>query len=66
MTDKKAVLYSFEEPSAAQKERLAAFIKKKYGDGFSFEWENDEKIKKGFKLAVGSEIYDWTDAGRFR
>ena len=65
MTDKKAVLYSFEEPSAAQKERFAAFIKKKYGDGFSFEWEKDEKIKKGFKLAVGSEIYDWTVAGRF-
>ena len=65
MTDKKAVLYSFEEPSAAQKERFASFIKKKYGDGFSFEWEKDEKIKKGFKLAVGSEIYDWTVAGRF-
>ena len=65
MTDKKAVLYSFEEPSAAQKERFAAFIKKKYGDGFSFEWKKDEKIKKGFKLAVGSEIYDWTVAGRF-
>ena len=65
MNDKKAVLYSFEEPTAAQKERFSAFIKKKYGDGFSFEWKKDEKIKKGFKLTVGSEIYDWTVAGRF-
>lgn len=65
MNDKKAVLYSFEEPTAAQKERFSAFIKKKYGDGFSFEWKKDEKIKKGFKLSVGSEIYDWTVAGRF-
>ena len=29
------------------------------------ERKKDEKIKKGFKLSVGSEIYDWTVAGRF-
>lgn len=62
---KKAILYSAQKPTDAQSERFTAFVKKRYGDDCDFTWAEDSGIKSGFKLSVGSEIYDWTLSGRF-
>ncbi|SEP81890.1 F-type H+-transporting ATPase subunit alpha [Lachnospiraceae bacterium NE2001] len=61
----KARLYAPTEPDAAQKKRFADFIEKNYGEDIPFEWVEDKNLVSGFKLAVGEEVYDWTNEGRF-
>ena len=63
---KTAVLYSAEAPSEEQTARFRAFISEKYGDAVDFRWEKTEDLKGGgFRLQVGSEVYDWSVEGRF-
>ena len=59
-----ATLYSPEAPSQAQKERFEAWLSRKYGEGVTLEWVCDSSISGGFRLKVGSELYDWTTEGR--
>ncbi len=61
-----AVLCSDVEPNQEQKVRFEEFLQKKYGYHIPLSWECDSKIKNGFRLNVGSDIYDWTAEGRFR
>lgn len=59
-----AVLFSKKEPTNAQKDKLKSFISKKYGEGIPFTWTEDDSVKEGFRLEVGTEVYDWTKSGR--
>ena len=60
----RAVLYSDTPPSAEQKAKLAAFLASKTGKDISLRWEEDPAITGGFRLQVGSKVYDWTTEGR--
>lgn len=63
---KTAILYSDIKPNDEQTEKFTKLLLEKYGTQIEFIWEKDEKIKNGFRLAIGSEVYDWTVDGRFR
>ena len=61
-----AVLYSAEAPNEDQMVRFKAFIRERYGKDVDFRWEKTEELKGGgFRLQVGSEVYDWSVEGRF-
>ena len=62
----KAVLYAASAPSEAQKKRFISFLSDRYGSDIKLEWFKDESLKNGFKLEVGSEVYDWTKEGLLR
>lgn len=62
---KNAVLYSNIPPSESQEKKFIEFLSKKYGEDISFVWKEDSSIEGGFKLEVGSEVYDWRLNGRF-
>ena len=58
----KAILYCDKEPTKRQQERLINFLEKKYGQ-VSLSYVIDNTIG-GFRLEVGSDVYDWTNEGR--
>ena len=62
----KAFLYSLEEPSKEQKERFGKFLKNKYGTEAELEWIKSDEYAGGFRLQVGSDVYDWSIMGRLR
>ena len=69
-----AYLYSAEEPSQEQLERLRAFLEKKYQKTVGVVWRKDESVHDGFRIEVGTsvyrwqldQIYDWSAAGKSR
>ena len=61
-----AVLYSAAQPSKEQKERFERFLKNKYGADIPLTWEKSDAFPGGFRMEVGSDIYDWSVGGRFR
>ena len=61
-----AVIYSAAEPSKEQKARFGQFLKNKYGAEVPLQWEMSDAFPGGFRLEVGSDIYDWSVGGRFR
>ena len=61
-----AVIYSAAEPSESQKARFGQFLKKKYNTEIPLRWEKSDAFPGGFRLEVGSDIYDWSVGGRFR
>ena len=61
-----AVIYSAAEPSEEQKARFGRFLKNKYGTDVELTWEKSDAFPGGFRLEVGSDIYDWSVGGRFR
>ena len=61
-----AVIYSAAEPSEEQKARFGRFLKNKYGTDVDLAWEKSDAFPGGFRLEVGSDIYDWSVGGRFR
>ena len=63
---KNAVLYSDVKPNDEQTARFMRFLAQEYGEQVELRWEKDAKIKNGFKLVIGSSVYDWTVDGRFR
>ena len=63
---KTAVLYSDIKPNDEQTEKFIKFLSEEYETQIDLRWEKDAKIKNGFRLAIGSEVYDWTVDGRFR
>lgn len=62
----KAVLYSAAKPDEEQKKRFLSFLKSKYHTDISLEWVQNDGFPGGFRLEVGSEIYDWSVNGRFQ
>lgn len=61
-----AKLYSQVRPDEKQQERFGKFLKNKYGKDISLEWIESDAFPGGFRLEVGSDIYDWSVGGRFR
>lgn len=66
MENAKALLYSAAPPDAEQNKRFLAFLKAKYHEDISLEWVQSDSFPGGFRLEVGSEIYDWSVNGRFQ
>ncbi len=61
-----AALRSAKEPTPQQLERFATFLSGKYQREVPIQWEHDPALQTGFRLQVGSDIYDWTPQGRLR
>ncbi len=61
---KTAVLYSNTPPNEAQEAGFKEFLSKKYNEDISLVWKKDNSARGGFRLQVGSEIYDWSTDGR--
>ena len=60
-----ALLYSADAPSEEQRQRFADFLARPYPDRtLTLEWKRDMRLKGGFRLEVGSDIYDWSLKGR--
>ncbi|MBQ4293121.1 MAG: F0F1 ATP synthase subunit alpha [Lachnospiraceae bacterium] len=66
LTGSEAKLYSKTPPNGAQRARFERFLSKKYGEGCSLIWVEDQTIENGFQLEVGHDLYDWTREGRFQ
>ncbi len=65
-SSKKAILYSITAPDAKQEARFKSFLASKYGEEVELVWEQSDAFPGGFRLEVGSEIYDWSVNGRFQ
>ena len=61
-----AILQSAKAPTDTQHSRLLAFLKRTYGREAELTWERDDSLEKGFRLKVGSDVYDWSLEGRMR
>ena len=66
LNERHAVLRSAAAPTAEQKERFSAFLKRTYHQNISLSWEQDPTLREGFRLQVGSDLYDWSMEGRLR
>ena len=62
----RAYLYSDTGPSEEQTRRLEAFLRRTYGEDIALRWRKSPEIHDGFRLEVGSDVYDWTLEGRAR
>lgn len=62
--NKAAVLYSNIPPNEKQEKGFKDFLLKKYDEDFTLVWKKDDSIEGGFRLQVGSEVYDWSIGGR--
>ena len=61
-----AVLHSAASPTEEQKQRFSAFLKRTYHQEIPLVWEADLTLEGGFRLQVGSDLYDWSLEGRLR
>ena len=61
-----AVLCSDTEPTAQQRTRFEKFLAGKYGREVPLTWKREEALRGGFRLEVGTDIYDWSLEGRMR
>lgn len=66
LNERHAVLRSAAAPTAEQKERFSAFLKRTYHQNISLSWEQDPTLREGFRLQVSSDLYDWSMEGRLR
>lgn len=69
MTDTKqsrltATLLCVTPPDEHQEQGIRAFLQKKYGEDVALTIQQDASLKSGFRLHVGSEVYDWSAKGR--
>ena len=62
----KANLYSAKAPNSEEKSRLISFLQNKYKSEIELEYINDEKIADGFRLEIGTDIYDWSAETRLK
>lgn len=62
----KATLYAALPPTKEQERRFAAFLREKYGQEVALSWCESGDCPGGFRLEVGSEVYDWSAEGRLR
>ena len=61
-----AELRSAKEPNQEQLRRFAEFLAQKYRRKVPLHWEQDDSLRSGFRLQVGSDVYDWSLEGRIR
>lgn len=62
----KAILRGTTPPSAENRQRLLDFLRQTYHRTFTLEWQQDDTLRQGFVLQVGSDVYDWSVEGRKR
>jgi len=65
-TPSRAILRSAAAPSAEQSRRLSAYLRSRYRREIPLEWVSAPELTNGFRLEVGSDIYDWSLEGRMR
>lgn len=63
---KNAYLYSAERPSDSQLKRFEEFAKSRLGEDSTLEWVNEPELEDGFRLELGSDVYDWSREGRLK
>ena len=51
-------------PDPGQEARIRAFLAGKYAGPISLEIVPDPSLRSGFRLSVGSDVYDWSADGR--
>lgn len=56
----KARLYSAKPPDSTQHERFVKFLQEKYEEEINLQWIEDFSVHGGFRLEVGTDIYDWS------
>ncbi len=61
-----ATLRSAQEPSPEQMRRFGEFLLRTYQREIPLTWEKDDSQREGFRLQVGSDVYDWSLKGRIR
>ena len=61
-----AELRSAKEPTKDQTRRFNLFLTHTYGRPVPLRWGQDDSLRSGFQLRVGSDIYDWSPNGRVR
>ena len=61
-----AVLRSARQPSKEQVQRFQDFLARTYQRKIPLNWEQDDALHGGFRLQVGSDVYDWTLNGKAR
>ena len=61
-----AELRSAVRPTDEQLQRFSQFLTKKYQRKVPLHWEQDDALTDGFRLQVGSDVYDWTPDGQAR
>ncbi len=60
-----AFLYSPEAPTEEQRQRFEDFLARTYPDRtVTLTWKKAANLKGGFRLEVGSDVYDWSLKGR--
>ena len=63
---REAILYSTTPPTSEQEARFRAFLARRYGEEFTLVWRRSADYPRGFCLAVGNELFDWSVDGRLR
>lgn len=58
-----ARLFCDSAPTKEYFDRFESFVKKKYGEQVTLEWIEDKELENGFRLEVGTHIYDWSRKG---
>ncbi|MFG6350665.1 MAG: F0F1 ATP synthase subunit delta, partial [Oscillospiraceae bacterium] len=61
-----AQLRSAKQPTPEQLRRFGEFLARTYQREVPLNWAMDESLRSGFRLQVGSDVYDWTPDGRVR
>ena len=61
-----AELRSASQPTPEQVRRFGEFLTRTYQREVPLNWALDESLRSGFRLQVGSDVYDWTPDGRVR
>ena len=59
-------LRSAQKPTQEQLHRFEEFLARTYRRKVPLAWEEDADLRSGFRLQVGSDVYDWTLDGRVR
>ena len=59
-----AVLYSNTPPSDEQEKKFIDFLKQRYNEDIPLVWKKTDIPEGGFKLEIGSEVFDWSIDGR--
>lgn len=61
-----AVLYSAVKPDESRLGQFVSFLKEKYQTEIHLDWKKEDSLKGGFRLEAGSDVYDWSAAGRLK
>lgn len=61
-----AVIYSNTPPTAEQEKKFKDFLSKKYGSDIELAWEDNKSTDSGFRIEVGSDVYEQTQESRMR